>query len=451
MLTVINRSARYQNIFRIIFIILLAAVYCKAYDHEILFPGYDEYEIGTFDYGDQSEPRGDSQSPFPLYGKPYGGYARATASRLAKLPLRFTSDVGFEFSSSPSDGDKEKAGESGNNATGIAGHYFTMRDASGRPFACKVFQESDLEIVDVHSSLFDIVQYPPSEDGEYFDDNEQVEDNNEEEEDEFSNMSDEERLSLYKTAIISVVELWNDQNGNIDASKLVDGSTPKSVILTIERLSSLLDDSEGTCSTIIQGWWSYKWCFRSAIEQFHHEVIKNGSIRETREEEKIDGTVEQIEIEVEKPDGSLARATTTKNLISLGNFSGEYLHLEEKEIEGSGNSTLWSSLELHQQFENGDICDLTGRLRETTVKIFCCPHDVQKFSLHHSIGYNYKLQTFVETPKDSCKYTASVCSPAMCAQSIMNSYTDPVGGDESLREILDRAMKKTCLVRDTGW
>eukprot|EP00816_Leptocylindrus_hargravesii_P004398 CAMPEP_0196813612 /NCGR_PEP_ID=MMETSP1362-20130617/37897_1 /TAXON_ID=163516 /ORGANISM="Leptocylindrus danicus, Strain CCMP1856" /LENGTH=584 /DNA_ID=CAMNT_0042189929 /DNA_START=52 /DNA_END=1806 /DNA_ORIENTATION=+ len=418
-----------------------------AYDHEVLFPDYDEYEITTFDYGDHSEPRSDSQSSFPLYGKPYGGYARATASRLAKLPLKFSSDVGFKLSSGPaSNGDKEKVeGNSSNNVTGVAGHYFTMRDANGRLFACSAYKEDSLEIVDVHSSMFNIVQYPPQP--EYGEDDEVEED---EEEDEFSNLSEEERLSLYRTAIPSAVDYWNDQNGNIDELMFAGESMPKPVIFTIERLSSLLNDSKDKCSTVNQGWWNYKWCFRDKIEQFHQEVIEDGS-REVNEEKKIDGTVEQIEIEVENPDGKLARATQRKNLISLGNFVEEYLHLEEKEVRGSDISGLWSSLELHQKFENGDICDLTGRPRETTVKIMCCPQDVQHFSTHHSMELKYKVQTFVEMPKDSCKYTASVCSPTMCAQSIMTSYTDPVGGDESINEILDRAMKSTCLVRDTGW
>jgi hypothetical protein len=91
--------------------------------HTDSFPTHDEYDIMALD-------------PETPYGTPYGGFSRATASRLASLPLRLpnTAEELHEFDPT----------------------YMTVRDSQGRPFACRVYHEDELEAASLKDSLFDM-------------------------------------------------------------------------------------------------------------------------------------------------------------------------------------------------------------------------------------------------------------------------------------------------------
>ena len=75
--------------------------------------------------------------PSTPYGTPYGGFSRATASRLASLPLKL-----------PSIG-------TGADSDEFDPMYTTVRDMYGRPFACRVYHEDELEPISLEGSMFD--------------------------------------------------------------------------------------------------------------------------------------------------------------------------------------------------------------------------------------------------------------------------------------------------------
>jgi hypothetical protein len=73
--------------------------------------------------------------PNTAYGSPYGGFSRATASRLASMPLTLP-NIDHEV-------------------VDFDPIYMTTRDAAGRQYACRVYHEDELEPETLEDSLFD--------------------------------------------------------------------------------------------------------------------------------------------------------------------------------------------------------------------------------------------------------------------------------------------------------
>uniref|UniRef100_A0A7S4NB29 MRH domain-containing protein n=1 Tax=Odontella aurita TaxID=265563 RepID=A0A7S4NB29_9STRA len=134
-------------------------------------PSHDEYDDTVFD-------------PRSMFGAPYGGYARATRSRLAKLPLRLVGGAGFDLpplvaedgdageragggdpavgsdggeggmGSDVSEGRSVDGGGEGEGGAGAIPH-FQLSDGQGRRFVCRPYHEDELEAESVIGSMFD--------------------------------------------------------------------------------------------------------------------------------------------------------------------------------------------------------------------------------------------------------------------------------------------------------
>lgn len=152
----------------------------------------------------------DPESP---HGSPYGGFSRATASRLASLPLKL-----------PPVGDKLNEFEP---------FYFQVRDALGRPFSCRAYHEDELDARTLTDGMFEppVLRADPD----------RVEDNNKE---------------------------------IMDSSvPTVDEKDHESIVLNSkEDLDRKLAPLQGMCAQFHQGWWSYEWCYEGKVTQFHVEV-----------------------------------------------------------------------------------------------------------------------------------------------------------------------------------
>jgi hypothetical protein len=98
-------------------------------------PELYEYDPFTFD-------------PSNSMGSPYGGFARATMSRLAALPLRLVGSYTPLFSDSSFlpvvDPESPK------------GPYFSMYDAQGRMLACRIYDEEELTAESITQGMLDV-------------------------------------------------------------------------------------------------------------------------------------------------------------------------------------------------------------------------------------------------------------------------------------------------------
>ena len=98
--------------------------------HEHFFPGNDEYDPIVLDATN-------------IYGNPFGGYSRATKSRLASRPLKLPDRLVRE------DDDDE------DSAVATETFFWEVADGIGRRYACRIFDEDEVEPTSLNDSLFD--------------------------------------------------------------------------------------------------------------------------------------------------------------------------------------------------------------------------------------------------------------------------------------------------------
>ncbi|CAJ1946433.1 unnamed protein product [Cylindrotheca closterium] len=160
--------------------------------------------------------------PNTAYGSPYGGFSRATASRLASMPLMLP-NIAQELA------DFEPV-------------YMTTRDSSGQEYACKVYHEDELEAISLDESMFDlaILKSP----------------------DELKKPSPSESKSGESGAIVNL--------GNANAEE--EEEDLDSPIKIAALLQSRLNKLKGMCAQFHEGWWSYEWCYEGKVRQFHVHI-----------------------------------------------------------------------------------------------------------------------------------------------------------------------------------
>ncbi len=282
----------------------------KSPQQEMLFNSHqEEYNPWKFD-------------PKSIYGTPYGGYGRATKSRLASLPLRLVAgSFGDDYSDSVLDSDPDQfsspstspstspnpnSNDKGEGATlGIeSSTYFTMRDGEGRQFVCKIYNDYELELESLSESVFDIAQErdnPVNDNvvamdgggdgdntpmassnansgyGDTIDKNDAIFSSS-------SNMDDDETDPF---AFIDADGQNVDRPGeNVGTSTSTSTSTsaqfatatsaqiPNTPLTKTEQTkkemtSKVLTNLEGVCAQFHKDWWSYEWCHGIGIVQFH--------------------------------------------------------------------------------------------------------------------------------------------------------------------------------------
>ncbi len=132
-------------------------------------------------------------------------------------------------------------------------------------------------------------------------------------------------------------------------------------------LATLLQALDGQCAKLSQGWWTYEWCHRRYVRQFHAQ----GS--------KID------------PDWS------------LGGYSRTVVKGDLDLAKAPADPALARDV-FDQQ---GQICHETNSLRSTNVTFKCCEPDKRR-----------RHRTYLVSVDETslCNYEVVVCSPALCAQ-----------------------------------
>ena len=285
-----------------------------------------------------------------LFGAPLGGYARATRSRLAALPVRLVGDTIFweneDATGKPSEV-KTKDFE--------RGPYFTMRDGIGRQFACHVYDEDDLTSESVSQSMFDIPISSSSSssmpESSYIDDESTTtEESLTTAANADATISDEEVIARQEAHDIQNTEKPEDNAqvpmddgvelvvttdldsytiGKASHKKMTPTNHDVDKNLYIESLAIL----DGSCSQLHLGWWSYEWCHNGKVTQFHIQVQTNQmdnilSVKEAMPEYIVQsvstiGTFTKRKIVVE---GSWEGSTAKDNYYKEGD--GEFVVVE---------------------------------------------------------------------------------------------------------------------------
>ncbi|RAL01572.1 PRKCSH domain-containing protein [Aspergillus ibericus CBS 121593] len=197
-------------------------------------------------------------------------------------------------------------------------------------------------------------------------------------------------------------------NERVNATgKPQEADEQKELARAMDRGLELLREMEGKCMYYISGWWSYSFCYKNQIKQFH--ALPSGS-----------GI----------PNYPPTEDQTTHSFI-LGRFpQGEG---EDEEVEGDSEhkhtstdvaelQTKGGSRYLVQRLDGGTRCDLTGRNRKIEVQFHCHPQSTDR------IGWIKELTT--------CSYLMVIYTPRLCNDvAFLPPQQDEVHGIDC-REIL---------------
>lgn len=357
---------------------------------------------------------------YNMHGSPYGGFGRATRSQMAALPLQLPGTVG-EYNH----GEKEI--------------YMEMRDGDGRLFACRVYHQDELTPSSLQESMFTTAQMS-SHVAFRNDDKEEIVENQQKE------------------------EIKESQAKETDAGVTDDAKK-------VEQVHHVLDKLNGICTQVHKGWWSYEWCHGAKVTQFHVHVEK--------------GKTQQIQAESVTNLGEYTSSNVFTNVVDHPEDKKKEMNpiVAEKIKEFKGESDDDDEPEelavVVHEFENGDLCEETGKPRRTQVTLKCCPfkrmNRLKRAVLLHGQVVASNIAAITKMQETSvCNYSLEVCTPLLC-QGLAEAFegtslvakegtnndnklvTTPFGSrekkeNESIREILAGTLKNVCLTfRNGGW
>jgi len=209
---------------------------------------------------------------------------------------------------------------------------------------------------------------------------------------------DDRRLLCQIPLVTDDSNKTNSQADEIDEQKELARAT--------DRGLELLREMEDKCMYYFSGWWSYSFCYRKQIKQFHALAAGRGV-----------------------PNYPPMEDPSTHSFI-LGQFPAGASH-EGKEDQGHKQTSGTDIAELHtkggsrylvQHLRGGTKCDLTGRDRRVEVQFHCHPQSTDQ------IGWIKELTT--------CSYLMVIYTPRLCDDvAFMPPQQDEVH-DIECREIL---------------
>ena len=211
--------------------------------------------------------------PTTSMGSPIGGFARATMSRLASLPIRFvvgsavppssssyTTGAGFYYPTTTlTDAD----------STVIEAPHFTMYDAHGQLLVCRVYNEDELSVESITQSMLDVAIDASSSSSTIID----------------TEMSQDMVESDTGHSLQAKVVEDKDTHQHPKQQSSITATATAAATTTIhnEEIRTQLKKLKGICSQLSTGFWNYQWCHETHMLQFHsvHDLTVVGYYDET--------------------------------------------------------------------------------------------------------------------------------------------------------------------------
>jgi Glucosidase II beta subunit-like protein. len=362
--------------------------------------------------------------------------------------------------------------------------YFTITDATGREFACRVYEEDELTPESMSESVFDVpvektssivrgrdhtldstvFEKDPNEiigeegiDGPTFsqpvEGAENVDATSKETIHEDKSKHDHVEF-VYTTNIDEYLE---SQQG---ASKVLS-SIPDDVRIDEKVLIESLNSLEGMCAQLHMGWWSYEWCYNDKVTQFHVQVQANQikdvvSVKDLMPEFVVQsvstiGTFTKRKIIVE---------TTLQEQVSKEGGNIDDYDNDDDDEENSGNEAqkdqdtipletekdvektqldYTTDVLVIESYENGDYCEEAGANRVAEVNLRCCSNEdiISSFrqagvTIHNPEMFSKPFES-IDAPRavlldvietSVCNYTMSVCTNVLCDSWVDNTMKE---------------------------
>lgn len=151
-----------------------------------------------------------------------------------------------------------------------------------------------------------------------------------------------------------------------------------------DRGLELLKEMEDTCMYYVSGWWSYSFCYKKQVKQFHAKsgpgVPNYPPIEDPTSHSFVLGKFQQDDDDESETDSS---------------SGSKHAKASSAELQTKGESRY-----LVQRLSGGTVCDLTGTERKIEVQFHCHPQSTDR------IGW-IKEQT-------TCSYLMVIYTPRLC-------------------------------------
>ena len=413
------------------------------------FPRNDEYDFQILD-------------PNHVFGSPYGGFSRATRSRLASLPLPLPSAKLDDFPN--------------NNPI-----YVQVRDGDGRLFACRLYHQEEIAATSLTDSMFDAVTLLKGSN------NNDNNNNNNDDRNDSSKHQIQMQEQSHPIPIDNIVDsLTVDKDipsskGPVpkvskESLKENTGTTnlPEQIQngkTSVQEITSNMNKLAGICTQIHTGWWSYEWCYGDKITQFH--IVFDDTTKPGHGNVRIDDVTNLGKFSESKmvlADSQVA----TKEKDTVSHSTTTTTTDNEKSAENLGYRKVFAKGEteigtMTENFNHGDICPATNSPRTVSVIYRCC--SIKAMDAFKS-GILYKGKPIASTiaaainieEPSVCSYQITICTPLLCHgladQYEQGVHTPEMGKKplkqpspvrrprkehESIRETLDRTLEHVCL------
>jgi protein OS-9 len=158
------------------------------------------------------------------------------------------------------------------------------------------------------------------------------------------------------------------QNSTATAEQ-VKAEEEKELMRAADRGWELLDGMQGECIYFLSGWWSYSFCYKDEVKQFHQLPPSRGvpiypPVEDTSEKSYVLGRFKG-----DKKTGKGARKTLGKEEGTKQEVDDEGVKDKGKGLELSKLETKGSTRYMVQRLSGGTECDLTGRERKIEVQV----------------------------------------------------------------------------------
>jgi hypothetical protein len=232
----------------------------------------------------------------------------------------------------------------------------------------------------------------------------------------------------------------DNQNSNANDKKTKEPSQPNQPTqsTTNGRESAISNKNHdlpalrGICVEFPRGWWTYRWCHRQQVTQFHKE--KNGAAV---------GTSWSL--------GVYDAHKTQKERLRILKKASSGVTKNDKTASSSratnvNNNNNVDDRKYSYYFSNGQHCDETKSGRKSAVHITCCRKNNENGNRNPALPDSSNFITLLSlVEKETCSYEINICTPIACPPELT-----PTQKRFSVHALL-KPLEKVCMQKQDGW
>ncbi|RAH83868.1 protein OS-9 [Aspergillus japonicus CBS 114.51] len=198
--------------------------------------------------------------------------------------------------------------------------------------------------------------------------------------------------------LCQIPQVQLDERANGTGNDTAEADEQKELARATDRGLELLREMEGKCMYYISGWWSYSFCYKEKVKQFH--ALPSGS--GVPNYPPMEDPTTQSFVLGRFPLGGEEGAEGEDNFAHAGESTHKKATASTTDV--AELQTKGGSRYLVQRLDGGTRCDLTGRRRKIEVQFHCHPQSTDR------IGWIKETAT--------CSYLMIIYTPRLCNDAV---------------------------------